>query len=191
MIHITKYYISDCHFGHRNIIAFDGRPFKDSDEMDEFMIQQWNSVVGRSDEVYIIGDMFMGHNSDAQIKILNRLKGMKHLIEGNHDKRIAKVYQKYQSVTQIKQVKDGDFKLFLCHYPIPVFSGHYEDRVLHLYGHVHNSHEEEITQIHLEQMHKNDLGPTHMLNVGAMMPYMNYTPRTLDELWDIYHSIRS
>ena len=190
MFFITKFYISDLHFGHTNIIAFDKRPFSTAEEMDEYMIQQWNSVVGRSDEVYIIGDMFMGHNADAQIKILNRLNGMKFLIEGNHDKRIAKVYQKYQHVSQIKQVKDGLYKLFLCHYPVPVFDGHYHDNVFHLYGHVHNSHEEEITQIHLEQMHKYELGPTQMLNVGAMMPYMNYTPKTFEQLKGIYHDIQ-
>lgn len=158
--------------------------------MDEFMIDQWNKVVKKSDEVYIIGDMFMGHNADSQIKILKRLKGAKHLIEGNHDRKSAKVYANYQSVTQIKEVKDGNFKLFLCHYPIPVFSGHYRDHYFHLYGHVHNTHEEDVTQIHLETMHHYQLGPTQMLNVGAMMPYMNYTPKTFEQLWVIYQQTK-
>lgn len=188
---MVKYYISDCHFGHTNIIGFDKRPFKTSDEMDAYMIQQWNSVVSRSDEVYIVGDMFMGHTSDSQIKILNKLHGAKHLIEGNHDRRIAKVYDKYNSVSQIKEVKDGNTKVFLCHYPIPLFSGHYQEHIIHLYGHVHNTHEEEMTQLHLEEVHKYELGPTHMLNIGSMFPYMNYTPKTIDELWDIYTQLRT
>ena len=48
-------YISDLHFGHKNIIGFDHRPFKDVDEMDHTMIQLWNGRVYDDDHVYIIG----------------------------------------------------------------------------------------------------------------------------------------
>lgn len=185
-----KYYISDCHFGHGNIIGFDGRPFKDRDEMDDFMIQQWNKVVTKNDEVYIIGDMFMGHPKDMQLKILNKLNGMKHLIEGNHDRKNAEVYKRYQSVSQIKEVKDGNYKIVLCHYPILVYNGHYNDRVFHFYGHVHNTHEEEMTQAQRELMLKYELGYSQMLNVGAMMPYMNYQPKTFDELYHILQGLQ-
>lgn len=99
--------------------------------------------------------------------------------------------------TRYKHIKEqfnttrGAYKLFLCHYPIPLFSGHYQDHIIHLYGHVHNTHEEEMTQLHLEEVHKYELGPTHMLNIGSMFPYMGYTPKTIDELWDIYTQLRA
>ena len=51
-----KLYISDLHFGHRNVIGFDHRPFSDVEEMDRVLISLWNSRVSKDDEVYIIGD---------------------------------------------------------------------------------------------------------------------------------------
>lgn len=32
------FYISDMHFGHKNVIKFDNRPFNDVDEMDAELI---------------------------------------------------------------------------------------------------------------------------------------------------------
>ena len=39
------FFIADLHFGHRDVIAFDGRPFKDVDEMEAEMIRRWNARV--------------------------------------------------------------------------------------------------------------------------------------------------
>ena len=49
-------YTSDLHFGHKNVIEFDHRPFNNVDEMDHFMIESWNSKVQPNDTVYILGD---------------------------------------------------------------------------------------------------------------------------------------
>ena len=53
-----KYYISDLHFGHANIIKLCDRPFANILEMDEALIANWNARVTNGDEVYIIGDLF-------------------------------------------------------------------------------------------------------------------------------------
>lgn len=34
----TIYYISDNHFGHKNVIRFDNRPFADTELMDEVLV---------------------------------------------------------------------------------------------------------------------------------------------------------
>ena len=68
-----KFYISDLHFGHKNILAFDNRPFFTLAEMEKVLIWNWNAAVGRNDEVYILGDMFW-HNEDAP-RILSALNG--------------------------------------------------------------------------------------------------------------------
>lgn len=55
-----NYYISDTHFGHRNIIALDGRPYHDIQEMKLDMICRWNKRVTGNDTVFILGDFCWG-----------------------------------------------------------------------------------------------------------------------------------
>lgn len=78
-----KFYISDLHLGHKNILAFDNRPFFNLKEMTETIISNWNSVVGKNDSIYVLGDMFW-NNSEIPI-VLPKLNGTKYLIKGNHD----------------------------------------------------------------------------------------------------------
>lgn len=80
--------ISDTHFGHNNIITFkrdDGTPLREFDsveEMDELMVNNWNSVVKPQDRVYHLGDVVINRR---YLPICNRLNGRKKLVRGNHD----------------------------------------------------------------------------------------------------------
>ena len=85
--------ISDTHFRHQNILKFTdnttgnlvrGHLFKDVDEMDEHMIEKWNSVVKQGDIVYHLGDVVMGDKEWFK-QNWPRLNGSKRLIVGNHD----------------------------------------------------------------------------------------------------------
>lgn len=86
-----KWFISDTHFLHGNILKFkdkDGkriRPFDSLEEMHETIIDNWNSVVKPSDYVYHLGDVTFQYNGLFN-NIMSRLKGNKRLIIGNHDK---------------------------------------------------------------------------------------------------------
>ena len=68
---MSNFYISDMHFGHKNCIAFDNRPFTSVEEMDAAMIANWNNAVSSGDTVYILGDMCWGKQSRA-IEILQQ-----------------------------------------------------------------------------------------------------------------------
>ena len=48
-----QFYISDWHYGHANVIAFDNRPFKSLLEMDEALVDRWNAVVSPGDIVFL------------------------------------------------------------------------------------------------------------------------------------------
>lgn len=79
------WFTSDTHFGHARIVELSNRPFKDVDEMNEAMVDNWNSVVGPDHIVYHLGDAVMG-NFAENIKIIDRLNGFKILVPGNHDR---------------------------------------------------------------------------------------------------------
>lgn len=55
-----KFYISDLHFSHKNALSFDNRPFFTVSEMNETLINNWNSVVtANGDIVSIIGVLIL------------------------------------------------------------------------------------------------------------------------------------
>jgi len=82
---MRKWLTADQHFGHANMIPYENRPFADVEEMDAYMIKQWNSVVNKKDIVYHLGD-FSFYNQERTAEILSELKGRKWLILGNHDR---------------------------------------------------------------------------------------------------------
>lgn len=60
---------------------------------------------------------------------------------------------------------------------------------IHLYGHTHNTYENEFYQECLRRLNIENLTRSEKCydivrayNVGCMMPYMNYEPRTLKEI---------
>lgn len=175
-------YISDLHFGHGNIIAFDNRPFKSANEMDLTLIENWNDTVSRKDTVFILGD-FCWLKEPEWINILGQLKGDKVLIRGNHDLKnmSAKLKGMFLDIKDYKEVDDKGRKVVLCHYPIPCFKNHFYGWY-HLYGHVHNSFEARMMEHDKFLMQELYGKQCEMFNVGCMMPYMNYTPKTLDEI---------
>lgn len=79
------FYTSDLHFSHKNIIAYTNRPYDSVEEMNECLVQNWNSVVDKDGYVRILGDVCMGKR-DETLPILARLNGHKSLVCGNHDR---------------------------------------------------------------------------------------------------------
>ena len=69
-----RYYISDLHFFHESLnTQMDCRGFKDSAQMNAYMIKQWNSRVRPKDEVVILGDFSVGKAKETN-EVLSQLK---------------------------------------------------------------------------------------------------------------------
>ena len=81
----TRWYTSDLHFGHQNIIALGYRPFSNIDEMHAEIVARWNAVVGDDDEVWVLGDLVLGALLENAESYISRLRGRKILVPGNHD----------------------------------------------------------------------------------------------------------
>ena len=84
--------IGDLHFNHRNIIKYCSRPFNSVEDMNEQLIKNWNSVVGKNDIVYVVGD-FALCGKQKIIEIGQCLNGRKRLILGNHDQASIETYR--------------------------------------------------------------------------------------------------
>ena len=172
------------HFGHSNILSFDARPFRSIEAHDEFLINEWNANVDIDDDVWILGDISW-HNSTKTLDILKRLNGNLHLCIGNHDHKFLRNEQlraRFVEIVHYKEIQLPNNKgIVLCHYPIPCFNNHFYGWY-HLYGHVHSSFEWNMTErarYESEELYGN---PCNMINVGCMLPYMQYRPQTLEEI---------
>ena len=84
-----EYFISDTHFYHYNIIQYCNRPFDNIEEMNNRMIESWNSVVTQDDTVYFLGDFGFG-DKEKLSNICTQLNGAKIMLRGNHDFRRGK-----------------------------------------------------------------------------------------------------
>lgn len=175
-----NFYISDTHFGHKNILRYDNRPFFTLSEMEKAIIENWNRVVSKNDTVYILGD-FSWYGDKETIEILNKLAGQKILVKGNHDKFSKKVFDCFAKVCDYLEITDNNNKVILSHYPMPFWNGQFRDSV-HLYGHVHNSHQWNVCENLKNELRQLQDLPMRMYNVGCMMEWMDYTPRTLQEI---------
>ena len=177
------FFISDLHFGHKNILAYDNRPFLSIEENDREIIRRWNEVVTDIDTVYILGDISW-YNTSQTIEIIKQLKGHKHLIVGNHDHKLIKNREfknLFEGIGDYKEIKVANQTLVLSHYPIPCFNKNFHG-AYHFYGHVHNSYDWNMMKYHRYLMQTLYLKPCNMFNVGCMIPYMDYTPRTFSEI---------
>ena len=149
--------------------------------MDEVLIHNWNERVTDEDTVYVLGDAFW-KNEESSVKIIQRLNGHKHLIRGNHDRVHGRLRFHWESIEQYAEINDGNTLVIMSHYPIMFYKNQHYGSVM-LYGHVHNTREWQLVE---KWKHEQwDMGiPSRLINVGCMMDYMRYTPRTLEELLD-------
>ena len=173
------YFTSDLHFGHKNIIRFDNRPFTSVEEMDKVLIERWNNKVTDEDTVYILGDISW-YDDQKTYEIFSQLRGRKILIQGNHDKVNGKTKECFEEICFYKEINlpGGSVHIILCHYPIMFFNNHNYGTFM-LYGHVHNSTDWDMVEKFKSELHQ--LGQRcYMFNVGCMV--RNYEPVTLDEI---------
>lgn len=174
-----NYYISDMHFGHGNVLHFDSRPFQDVETMTDILIHNWNKCVTPEDTVYVLGDGFW-KNEENSLAIMKQLNGHKHLIRGNHDRIRGQLRECWESIQDYLEIVDNGTFVVMSHYPMPFYNRQHYGSVM-LYGHVHNSKEWNFLEHWQEELWAAGI-PGRIINVGCMLPYMDYTPRTLEEL---------
>ncbi len=160
---IKTFFCADLHFGHQTILYH--HPSRRDEcgvtleelqkdknaaieKHDEWLINLWNSTINKEDHVYIIGDFCLG-NKECTEHILQRLKGKKFLVRGNHDRSCNGLERYFEWVGDIKEVKfthnqydfidpEETFCVELCHYPLFTWNRRTHGTV-HIHGHCHGS----------------------------------------------------
>ena len=152
---MTYWWTSDTHLGHKNIITYCKRPFKDVEQMNEMIIKKWNNKVKDDDTVFHLGD-FSFRGGYHQFR--RRLNGSIILLAGNHDE---------DSFSVIKDItiKHGGKEFYLTHVP-PIN----QVKDFCLCGHVHNKWKSQKR------------GNKIMINVGVDV--WNFEPISIKEILD-------
>jgi len=130
---MTTFFTADHHFRHANIIKYSNRPFSSVGEMDEIMVQRWNTVVRPGDTVYHLGDFTLG-NRDVAAKYWDRLTGEKILVPGGHDARWVDL----RTAQLLRIIRLEGVTITLCHYPMLTWEKSHYGRP-HFHGHTHGT----------------------------------------------------
>lgn len=133
------FFTSDLHFYHANVIGFCNRPYGSVEHMNQSLIDNWNNVVSEQDHVWVLGDVSFG-TYDQTVEVLNQLRGVKHLVVGNHDRkgRADKLFNRdwsnhFVDRNDYIRVKIDGRKFALCHFPFASWERGY----INLHGHWH------------------------------------------------------
>jgi calcineurin-like phosphoesterase family protein len=166
---MALWFTADEHFGHGNIIRYTGRPFLSVHTMNVALAATWHASVAEDDDVWVLGDVAMGHLGKS-LAFIQGLPGVKHLLVGNHD-RMFKDGPRRQDWEARYQAAGFDeivygqvefdlagHQVTLCHFPYRGDS-HATDRYVNerpvdtggwlLHGHVHERWRQSNRQINV------------------------------------------
>ena len=135
---MKRFLVADTHFNHKNIIEYESRPFNNVEEMNNKLIELWNSSVGKDDFVYVLGDFTLSRRMDDIKNLVNLLNGRKILIMGNHDTRKPKDYVECGFEVATRKPMMVEPGVILMHEPfedVSLIAPNY----IYFYGHVHTN----------------------------------------------------
>ena len=162
---MTDFFTADTHFGHKNIIDYDQRPFSSVEEMDNAIISNWNRVVKEGDTVYHLGDFAF----KTPEKYIKRLNGNIILIRGNHDnftkKKESELFVSVHDISVLKP-KEGQ-RIVLCHYPLRSWQ-YMQFGSYHLHGHTHGTIEPLYNTLDVGIMESN-FAPVSLEDIQLLM----------------------
>lgn len=165
------YFISDTHFNHSNIIKYTNKLFKDVIEMNNTIINNWNSIIKEDDIVYHLGDFALADDEELK-ELCSYLNGTIILIRGNHDGKSVKYYEDIGfKVLKNAPIILDEYKLVLSHIPIP--DAKIPDGYINIHGHIHNKKLN-------ENYYSNNYSTDKHINVSVDVT--NFKPISLNEI---------
>lgn len=138
------YFTSDTHFNHDRAFIWEPRGFGSIAESNQTLFDNWNAMVSPDDDVYMLGDFFLGIDLEFIQHTLDHLNGKIHLIRGNHDTNAKMdLYRNSDKVVEIADALWFDYQdrhFYLSHYPALTanLNDSPETAVFNLHGHTHS-----------------------------------------------------
>lgn len=172
---MTVRFIGCLHLGHEWMAIHRG--FKNANDYHTHLIEQWNSVVGKKDLVYILGDVTM--EKKEFYPILDSLNGRKKVVLGNHDlgKHIPDLLKHVETVEGMVDYKG--FALTHC----PIHPNTLERHYANIHAHIHENEVEELEAMSMYNDIQSYKRPTKHMYINVDARNVNYKPKTIEQLW--------
>lgn len=161
------WFTSDLHFCHDKEFVWQARGFNNVEEMNQAIVERFNSKVAPEDTLYILGDAMMGDNAEAE-QYLAQLNGIKIFIRGNHDTNPrVEIYKKYtdEEIKYADMIKYKKKTFYLSHFPtMTANTGKAHNQILNLFGHTHQTHNFNVNSIYMYHVgvDSHDCYPVHI-----------------------------
>ena len=179
---VNRWYISDHHLWHENILTYGRRPFSNLKEMHEALLERHNSVVKNNDHVSFLGDVTLWRGGRTQresfINTLKKYNGHKRLYLGNHDHFPIKVY--LEIFEKIYATWRSDEGIICSHFPLhPSTLG---SAIANVHGHIHQNPSPEPVRFDGKEHFDRRLPKKIVPYINVSVEVVNYTPVHLDEI---------
>jgi calcineurin-like phosphoesterase family protein len=167
---MTRYVVSDHHFGHANIIEYCDRPFTSVGEMNDIMLDRYYAAVGTDDVLVHLGDLAMDMSDGTEIVERFHQLDADLLVRGNHDVGLSPADAPFPMVESCV-LEHAGYEFYCTHRPEDA-PDDWEGWVLH--GHHHDNDIESYPFVHYD---------AERVNVGVEL--LDYRPVSLDALTDL------
>lgn len=163
------WFTSDFHLGHFNIIRYCNRPFADTQEMNEAIVERMNASVKPNDVLYFLGDFCMGGPKAVALYRNQIACKTIHFIDGNHDHTTRKVQRLFTSWSSLSEIRVGKQGIVLCHYAMKVWPQHSRG-TWQLYGHSHGNLPDDPLSLSMDVgVDSHDFRPWHFDEIQGVM----------------------
>ena len=141
------YFSSDLHLNHNKPFIYEPRGFNNVYDMNETIIKNFNKIVKYNDDLYLLGDIFLGDLNEG-MKLFKQLPGKIYLLWGNHDTNTRAIaMSECDNIVALcgyaTMIKYHKYHFYLSHFP--TITTNYDidkplkQRILCLAGHTHSS----------------------------------------------------
>ena len=182
------FFTSDHHFYHENLFKKycpqRNKIWKNIHEMNQGLIDRWNSVVSENDIVYYLGDIILGKRKVEELEfILDQLKGNIVFLRGNHD-RYELLQKFFPIILDSAVLRIGNYHISMAHEGRHVLYSNQVD--FGLCGHAHQNlfwtYEDHYWTHAKTGLIYHEYYPKPLINIGVDVPEWDFKPVSLNQV---------